>query len=89
MNKRKKKPTKKSRTTSPILVEWEDHFSCQGWQQETNSNPVLVSSLGWIIKETPKMLVLAQNGTKEDMKAGFGNNIAIIKKCIVKRKILK
>ena len=88
MIKRKKKPTKKSQSIlKPIQVEWEDHFSIQGWNNTIDENPVIVSSVGFVLKETPKMLVLSQNGTEE--KVGVGNNIAIIKKCIVKRKLLK
>ena len=71
-----------------LKIEWEDHFSTSGWQTgKTNTNPVIVKSTGYVVEDTPKVIVLAQSIAENDNSSG--NHMAIIKKCITARKELK
>lgn len=72
-----------------LQVKWKDHWSQQGWTDTHAMTPVIVTSFGVPMKENKEVLVLAQNAVYEDSTAGAGNNICIIKKCIVSRKELK
>lgn len=90
MSKEIKKPKKKlTPMKKPLKVKWKDHFSIQGWSDNYNINPVIVTSFGVPLKETKEMLLLAQNAIYDTCNAGTGNNIAIMKSCIVSRKELK
>lgn len=80
---------KKTKLPNPVLVKWLDHFSKQGWGEADDCQPIEVSSVGYVIKDTKKMLVLAQDAHYESGYAGFGNNIAIMKGCIVSKKAIK
>lgn len=84
----KKKTTKKTNNLGSLVkVEWEDHYSCSGWQKESDESPVIVTTVGHIVKETPKMLVLAQSYSSSN--SSSGNHMGIIKKCIKTRKEIK
>lgn len=90
MSKQTKKPKKKSNSMKKAeRVEWKDHFSQQGWSDSYDMNPVVVTSFGVPVRENKEVLVLAQNAVYETDTAGHGNNIIIVKKCIVSRKEIK
>ena len=87
MNKKPAKRTKKSSNIGKIQkIEWEDHYSIQGWQKTMNTDPVKVTSVGQVVAEDAKVVLLAQSWTAED---GSGNHKGIIKKCIISRKDIK
>lgn len=74
-------------------VEWLDHCSHgRGWKevkdlQENDWSPILVVSVGWVIKETKKYIVIIPH---HDTTGGnCQGSMTIIKSCIKKRKRLK
>lgn len=73
----------------PLRVEWNDHFSQQGWTDASDLKPVIVTSFGIPLRENKEVLVLAQNATYETGVAGSGNVIVIMKKCIISSKVMK
>ncbi len=91
MKSKIKKPAKKSNNIGKLIkVSWEDHYSVAGWQKNVSrTDPVIVTSVGYVMAETPKMLVLAQSWTGEDFDYSSGNHKGIIKSCITARKTLK
>jgi len=72
-----------------LKVKWKDHFSQQGWSDSFSMKPVIVTSFGVPLRENKEVLVLAQNAAYEEGTAGAGNNIIIMKKCIISRKEIK
>lgn len=93
MNKNKKKQNKPSKNTGtvtkPILrIDWEDHCTANGrWSniKEMDVSPKLVCSVGVLVHEDKKMVVLAQNVMSD---VTMADTINIIKSCIVKRTTL-
>ena len=78
---------RKTKVGQLVQVTWEDHYSQPGWQKESDETPVIVTSVGYIRKETPKMLIIGQNYSEKD--AASGNHMGIIKNCIKSRKVVK
>lgn len=73
-------------------VVWKDHFSVlykQGWQDHHTPDlePVHVCSVGVKMAENREVLILAQNYDKFSNIGG--NTIAILKNCIVSRKVVR
>ena len=72
-----------------IYVEWEDHHSNGGWQEldAIDSDPLTAVSVGWLVCETEKTLVIA--GSKamfvDSYSSPFSNTTTILKSNILKR----
>ena len=92
MNKKKKKPTVKLKTSKLKIVktyeifriEWEDHFSGNHtWvsdAKELNTTPYICISVGVKVAENKKTITLAQNmGMNEQL----SDTMTILKNCIV------
>ena len=50
-----------------VLIEWEDSFGCPtGWQyaDEVTPSPIIVHSVGWLLKETKEYKFLAPHINK-------------------------
>jgi hypothetical protein len=76
--------------TNPIeLIEWEDHFSTDAWTESDNVDlldTILVTSVGFRIKETKTKIVLAANAATNGQIFG---TITILKKTVKLRTILR
>jgi hypothetical protein len=76
--------------TNPIeLIEWEDHFSTDAWTESDNVDlldTILVTSVGFRIKETKTKIVLAANAATNGQIFG---TITILKKTVKSRTILR
>jgi hypothetical protein len=70
-----------------IYVEWEDHHSFAGWSNETNvkTEPLICSSIGWLVDENKMGITLAGSYSVEE----YGSTTYLLKKCIVKRVVIK
>ena len=91
MNKKTKKPVKKSSSIGKLVkIDWNDHYSYNGaWidPNEREWKPHLNSSVGKVVKEDTKSIVLATSWS--NVNNNVSDPIYILKGCIVKRKILK
>jgi hypothetical protein len=76
--------------TNPIeLIEWEDHYSTDAWTDADNKellDTILVTSVGFKLKETRTKIVLAANAATNGQIFG---TITILKKTIKSRTILR
>lgn len=74
----------------PYKIVWEDHcsFSHAVWRQkeEFDLKPVTVTTVGYVVKENKKMIVVAGHVTSEGTCHG---DMSILKNCIVSKKKLK
>lgn len=68
-------------------ITWLDHYSAAGWQDVIDKIPVdyVVNSVGFVINETPKYVVLAQSVSDSN---SYAELMHILKINITKRKIL-
>lgn len=81
----------KARTGKLVYIRWLDHV---GWTQNNWHDiddtklltPSVIDTVGWIVKETKKHIIVASIITDNGNTNG---EICIIKGCIVKRKNLK
>lgn len=80
--------------TAPYKMEkitWDDHWSMSsGWQHmsEVDAEPLPIESIGYVIKESKKGVLLAGQWNMRHPDT-VGGLLFIIKKCIIKRKKLK
>uniref|UniRef100_A0A6M3L2X1 Uncharacterized protein n=1 Tax=viral metagenome TaxID=1070528 RepID=A0A6M3L2X1_9ZZZZ len=72
----------------PITVEWEDHYTQGGWRHidDINTKPALCKSVGLLVKETPKTIVISSSLFGDDI---YTEPLVILKSCIKKRKFIK
>ena len=73
------------------LIEWLDHCSLDGghWQTVESAEtltPVIVQSIGWLLKETKETIVLVPHLSQGQGQV-FGE-VCILKRVIIKRKSL-
>ena len=80
----------------PLLyVEYADHASSAGWRDapDVDLEPVLIASVGWLIKENKHRLVLAASHDKRTGNFRYplssSARVYIEKRCIVKKIRLK
>lgn len=68
------------------LVKWEDHHSINGWQDisSINEEPLINTSIGFLVKETSDHLILAQSLVGDGEQCG--DIISILKKTITYKK---
>lgn len=81
------KQPKKSKSTW-VKVVWKDHFSQElksGWGEDLDITPVLVTSVGVVVKENKEVVTLAQNLSDGGHR---GNTMNILKALIKSRKTL-
>lgn len=81
---KKKKPNVKSLNLNDLVkINWLDHYSATVKDIDVNKydfSAVELSTVGWIIKETDDIVVLAQSQYKDK---GDGNIMGILKSCII------
>jgi hypothetical protein len=75
-----------------VLIEWLDHSSLDGNQWQTMENaetlaPVIVRSIGWLLREDKETLVLVPH-TSDENGMVFGE-VCILKRVVIKRKKLR
>lgn len=77
----------------PLLyIEWLDHCSRKdgSWadpdELARELKPIVVSSVGWLIKETDHYLLLVSSNAGGD---NVGGDCLILKNCISRRRVLK
>ena len=83
--------TEKSKKHFLEFIKWKDHcsFSDAGWRSEEQLKelqPTTILSVGFVIYETPKYLLLAATASDQ---GNFCSDLCIIKSTIVKRWRLK
>lgn len=74
-----------------VLVEWDDHYHIGGWNREPQpTDPVRIISVGWVVEEDKKMLVISESKCFQDgdRPNGVGQLRGIIKSTITKRQRL-
>jgi hypothetical protein len=69
-----------------LYLEWEDFESKCHWQSGKDiddwiKQPAVIKEVGWLVKETPRYLVITSQLDGENI----GNSTKILKKFIVKR----
>lgn len=78
-----------------VYVEWLDHvsFTESTWRDEDeykDLNPATCKSVGWILREDDKMMVLVQNIHQSDeFEDKYCGEMGILKGCITLMKELK
>lgn len=86
-----KKKTKKNKNLGKKLhIRWEDHFSTNGrWFtiEELNLRPHINESVGMLVHEDDKAVVLASSWST--INNTFNDPVYILKSCIVSRKNMK
>lgn len=80
----------KKRALQIQYIEWEDHVSLadSGWKDRADAHglsPEICKSVGFLIRETPKHVILVSSMTGSQV----DGEICILKNCIVKREKLK
>lgn len=73
-----------------IYIEWEDHVGYNGsWTSfsEVDNKPIIIKSVGWLLKEDKKSLTISSCIDTQDFKQGKCIS-TILKNCIVRRKKL-
>jgi hypothetical protein len=74
-----------------VYVEWWDHSAASGWYYgEPDLAPLSCHSVGWVIDEDDKVLLLAPSKSMPDPDAMQGSNLRqyIIKSAITKRCVI-
>ena len=83
-------PKKETSKHTILLIVWEDAVSDNGWQlKEEVSETHTCSSIGVLIKETDKYVVLGGSWSDENGELETNNRITIPKGWIVSRKVVK
>ena len=77
--------------TKIIYVKWLDSSTQTGWlrKDEIMKNPLKCETVGFLVKENKKSLLLSLNRTQDENYKPFGDVICLPKKSIVVRKTLK
>jgi len=73
-----------------VKIVWLDHcsYSTAQWRELdriSTLEPVKVNSLGYVVKETKDMIIIASHVYHDDDDHGGQGEMCIIKKCIVSR----
>ena len=73
-------------TLDIVIVKWEDHHSTNGWQDisDISEEPLINTSVGFLVKETPNHIILAQSLVGDGEQCG--DIISILKKTITYKK---
>ena len=74
-----------------VYIEWFDHCSLTGgvWHEKSdveNMAPMLVKSVGWVVKETDKYVIIVSSMFSD---VHVGGDVLIIKSCIKSKKVIK
>ena len=76
----------------PVYIKWKDHcsFDSQHWRDYETTDYlvelVVASTMGWVLKETDDVVVVAQTIDPKNEK--FSGVMAILKSCIIERREL-
>lgn len=72
-------------------VEWEDHHSQDSWvsDEDVDAEPITAQTIGWLLKETDKVIVLFSNYAGKDNSKPYSNTMTILKKTILRRAALR
>lgn len=75
-----------------LLVEWKDHFTEDSWTEKDklSTKPELCLTVGWLVKETDEIMILASGIDPNDPdKGAMGGSWHILKNCITSQKVLR
>jgi hypothetical protein len=72
-----------------VCVEWEDHKTTEGWTRDMDLTPPAVLSIGWLLMEDEKAILIAACLPTMQEDKEIGNTQLIIKSCILKRTIIR
>jgi len=75
-----------------VLIEWEDHWGDGKWvsPDKMEMKPELCLTVGWLVKEDEKGVMLASCIDPKDPETGaMGSTQYVVKSCIVSQKVLR
>lgn len=70
---------------SLVEIEWLDHAGKAGWQRDVEITPMICRTVGYLLKDDKKFIVVTQDLTEND---SYGYQMCIMKNCIKSMKVL-
>jgi len=64
-----------------IYVEWVDSATSPGWKEVDCGGPITIKSIGWLIHDDPRFIVIASSESSSDR---ILDQLSIPRDCIVK-----